>query len=268
VLRYDVQVGGQIAWNQSEVEITDLFNRGLLTRTSQCRLAGTSRWQELNDFFPLLKYRSVGGGAVGLVVAQPPPLNVQIDDRGKPVMTSALKAGWICFGLGAAVAWIFPPGYGFYSIALILAIIAMCTHQVNRGIILLLSSFVGIGTSAMISFFLAVGLVSAAVAPAVAKAQKMQAEQQRMNQDLLVAQQRAIAALNRTIPPPPPPIWNQPPTTPAPVSFTPISKMSARQVFDEIARLEKQQRKLRKIKQDLSPANLEYLHQLRDAPSR
>jgi hypothetical protein len=46
-------------------------------------------------------------------------------------------------------------------------------------------------------------------------------------------------------------------------SVIPIEKMTGRQLFEEIAHLEKQQRKLPKISQDLSQASQAYLDQLR-----
>jgi cell division protein FtsB len=99
----------------------------------------------------------------------------------KRPISSALKAGWICFGIGLAISWFFPFGHAFFSVALITAVVAMCTHQVNRGLALLISSFVASGVSALIFFTLVLGTIGMAAAPAIRQAdselRKMQAAQ-------------------------------------------------------------------------------------------
>jgi hypothetical protein len=54
------------------------------------------------------------------------------------------------------VSWFFRFGNVFFSVALITAVVAMCTHQVNRGLILLLSSFCAIALCAFVFFALVV----------------------------------------------------------------------------------------------------------------
>jgi hypothetical protein len=96
-------------------------------------------------------------------------------------ISSALKAGWICFGIGLAISWFFPLGHAFFSVALITAVVAMCTHQVNRGLALLISSFIASGLCALIFFTLVIGTIGMAAAPAIRQAdadlRKMQAAQ-------------------------------------------------------------------------------------------
>lgn len=266
--------------DQSEADILALFCRGLITHTSRCRLSNTATWRDVNEFFPLLKYQPPVSGVPVPVPAPtpspgPPPLGFSRDERGKPALTSALKAGWICFGLGLAIAWIFPPAYAFYSIALILAIVAMCTHQVNKGVILLLSSFVGMGTSILVSVTLAVGFFALAVTPAVVKAQKdmeqVRLQQEAAQRNLLAAQQRVIASLNPALPRQPfiqPTFQAHSPSTPPPSVQPLIQSMTQHQLFEEIARVEKQQRELRKAGRDLPPSTRDYLEQLRNAPMR
>ena len=86
-------------------------------------------------------------------------------------LTSALRAGWICFGFGVLLSWCFPLGNGFFSIAIITAIVAMCTHQVNRGLVLLVSSFFAIGLCAIIFFTIVMGTVAVATGAALKKSQ-------------------------------------------------------------------------------------------------
>ena len=57
---------------------------------------------------------------------------------------SAVQAGWICIALGLLVAWWFPLGHVFFSVAMIMAVIAMSTHQVKSGFMLLASASGGI----------------------------------------------------------------------------------------------------------------------------
>ena len=109
----------------------------------------------------------------------------ELSNQPRLAITSALTAGWICFGLGLVMSWIFPLGHAFFTVAVIGAIVAMCTHQVNRGLVLLLSSFFGIALSVLIFFTLAVGAIRTASAPAIKK----------MNADLI----RLRSAQNRVI---------------------------------------------------------------------
>jgi hypothetical protein len=123
-------------------------------------------------------------------------------------MSSALKAGWICFGIGLAISWFFPLGQAFFSVALITAIVAMCTHQVNRGLALLLSSFVAMAVCAAIFFVLVVGTIGMAVAPVARKAnadlRKAQATRaqavQQMNQASTQLQSNLNAINGQTAP--------------------------------------------------------------------
>jgi hypothetical protein len=116
-------------------------------------------------------------------------------------MTSALKAGWICFGIGLALSWFFPLANVFFSIAIITAIVAMCTHQVNRGLVLLLSSFCGIAVCALVFFALVVGTIGMAAAPAFKRAeadldQMRNAQSQLNNQANTALQQLQASAAN------------------------------------------------------------------------
>jgi hypothetical protein len=58
----------------------------------------------------------------------PPPLPV----APPAPKSSALMAGWICVAIGFGTFWIFGLGFAFFSIAMLCAIVAMCTNQVQR----------------------------------------------------------------------------------------------------------------------------------------
>jgi hypothetical protein len=81
-------------------------------------------------------------------------------------LTSSLKAGWSCFGIGLALSWFLPFGHVCFSIAIVTAIVAMVTHQLKRGLVLLLSSFAGSALSALIFFSVVAGTLGIASAPA------------------------------------------------------------------------------------------------------
>ena len=68
----------------------------------------------------------------------------------RPPQTSALLAGWICVGIGLLTAWFFPPAHVFFSVAIVLSVVAMATHQVRAGLLLLASSLAGIGVCAVL----------------------------------------------------------------------------------------------------------------------
>jgi hypothetical protein len=79
-----------------------------------------------------------------------------------PAKSSAVKAGWICLLLGYLTFWIFGFGFLFFSVTIILSIVAMCTNQVQQGIILLISSIASIAICVLIFFALIVGSIGAA----------------------------------------------------------------------------------------------------------
>jgi hypothetical protein len=81
----------------------------------------------------------------------PPPLPV----APPAPKSSAVMAGWICVAIGFGTFWIFGLGFAFFSIAMVCAIVAMCANQVQRGLILLLSSFASLAICAVI-FFVAI----------------------------------------------------------------------------------------------------------------
>jgi hypothetical protein len=110
-------------------------------------------------------------------------------------ISSALKAGWICFGLGLLLSWFFALANVFFSIAIVSAVVAMCTHQVNRGLALLLTSFVGMLLCAILFFALAVGTVAVAAAPAIRQADSDLKRMRRQQEEST----RRFAAANRQL---------------------------------------------------------------------
>ncbi len=272
-------IGGKCLTDLTEDEVETLFKLGQVDRQTQCRIAGKYTWQTVDEHLPLLKYVHRSASPTVPKVAPLIPASVQVvpnhpkaaepfhtDERGKPSLTSSLKAGWICFGLGVAIAWIFPPAFLFYSVALIMAIVAMCTHQVSRGLILLLSSFVAMGTSAFLSFMLAVGIFAAAMKPAIEEAQKANEEMRQAERDMQAQMQRFQANANRALqqaltPPQMPQAPSFQPASPS-VGYTPES-LSRRDLMDEIARVEAKQRQLRRMGRDLDSLTQDYLTKLR-----
>ena len=100
----------------------------------------------------------------------PPPLPV----APPAPKSSAVTAGWICVAIGFGTFWIFGLGFAFFSIAMICAVVAMCTNQVQRGRILLLSSFASLGICAVIFFVAIFGAMFGALGVAAQKAQRQQ----------------------------------------------------------------------------------------------
>lgn len=117
-------------------------------------------------------------------------------------MSSALKAGWICFGIGLAISWFFPFGHIFFSVGMITAVVAMCTHQVNRGLGLLISSFVGSALCVLVFFTLVLGTLGVATGAALKQAkvdiQRQQAQQRRALTQLNTASQQLQTAMTTT----------------------------------------------------------------------
>ncbi|RYD61938.1 MAG: hypothetical protein EOP84_35130, partial [Verrucomicrobiaceae bacterium] len=107
--RYDVMIGGKCLADLTEGEVETLFKLGQADRQTQCRLAGKQTWQTIDEHLPLRKYvhRSTSPTVPqfapiipGLVQVAPvyPATEepFRTDERGKPSLTSSLKAGWIC----------------------------------------------------------------------------------------------------------------------------------------------------------------------------
>jgi len=100
----------------------------------------------------------------------PPPLPV-----APPVAkSSAVTAGWICLAIGFVTFWIFGLGFVFFGVAMICAVVAMCTNQVQRGLILLLSSLASLVICAMLFFVAIFGAMFGALGVAAQKAQQHQ----------------------------------------------------------------------------------------------
>jgi len=231
--RYDVEVAGKTTRNLDGDEIELLFSLGEIDRASKCRVNGTTTWSTIDEFFPLLKH---GGTHI-----QPRPARAEslgeLDGRSKRAMTSSIKAGWICLGIGFCVAWIFPPAHVFYSASIVLAIVALATNQVRRGLVLLISSFVAAGISALITFLLALGFLGAAVKPHFAQMEADAARVRELQRKSELQIQKANEQIAKDMK-----------SAPAPsnikqVDTRPLSQRTPRELLDEIARVEEQHRR-------------------------
>ncbi|HEX8373532.1 MAG TPA: hypothetical protein VF585_12180 [Chthoniobacterales bacterium] len=165
--RYNVRLGSG-SMMLSEADIAVLYQSGGVTNDTPCSEVGKDWWRTIDEMFPLLKHE---GSAAGRY--QSPAVILQ-----RSSSNSAIVAGWICFGIGASISWIFPPGYIFFSVAVVMAIVAMATHQVSRGLILLLSSLLGLAVSVVISFVLAIGLFATAAGHVITKAEETSKKEQ------------------------------------------------------------------------------------------
>ncbi len=102
-------------------------------------------WQVAAALDPTTRQREKTVSHAPLPVASPrEPLEIR-----RP-QTSAILAGWVCVGIGLLTAWIFPLANGFFSIAIILAIVAMATHQIRDGLLLLAGSVGALGFSVLL----------------------------------------------------------------------------------------------------------------------
>ncbi|MEP6673411.1 MAG: hypothetical protein ABJF10_29960 [Chthoniobacter sp.] len=188
---YEILLDGYHTPLPSE-EIRTLFKAGRLRRSDPCKEVGATSWRTIDEVLPLLKYDSIESAPL------PPPQGndrrPSMAERSNEVrpMTSALKAGWVCFGIALAVSWFFPPGNLFFSVALITAVVAMCTHQVNRGLALFAASLAGIAVCTVVFFTLVIGAVGMAAAPAIKKADQEMNRMQRAQTEALT--QLAVAS--------------------------------------------------------------------------
>jgi hypothetical protein len=219
---YELQVEGYHT-PLSPDQIADLYRAGRLRNNDPCREVGSSRWKTIDEVFPLLKHDSARWPALPVKTVASSVLERR-DDPVPAASTTALKAGWICFCLGLSISWFFPPGNIFFSVALITAVVAMCTHQVNRGLALLLSSFLAIGLCALLFFGLVLG--TAAITGAAAM-QKFDAELKRSQ----AQQQQSLALLNSAVQQLPQPSFPIPASTPGYVQSNASNSPAPSQFF-------------------------------------
>jgi hypothetical protein len=218
---YELQVEGYHT-PLSPDQIADLYRAGRLRNNDPCREIGSPRWKTIDEVFPLLKHDSARWPAFPVKTVTSSVLERR-DDPVPAASTTALKAGWICFGLGLSISWFFPPGNIFFSVALITAVVAMCTHQVNRGLALLVSSFLAIGLCALLFFGLVLGTAAITGAAAV---QKFDAELKRSQ-----AQQQSLALLNSAVQQLPQPSFRLPASTPGYVQSNASNSPAPSQFF-------------------------------------
>jgi hypothetical protein len=98
----------------------------------------------------------------------PPPLPI----AQQAPKSSAVKAGWICLAIGFGTFWIFGLGFMFFGVAMICAVVGMCTNQLQRGLILLLSSLASLAICAVLFFVAIFGAMFGALGLAAQKAQQ------------------------------------------------------------------------------------------------
>jgi hypothetical protein len=272
VNRYDVIAHGEKKFGIPEEEVARLYSSGALNRRSPCRVYGSDEWKNIDECLPLLKYTSQS--LAPAQVPQPPPPrpanpllvrgSLDTDEGGQPARTTALRAGWACFALGLSVTWFFPPAYILFLVAVVTAIVAMCTRQASQGIILMLSSFLGAAVCLFVSFVLAVGFFAVVADHALTEV-RTKMEQTAPTQGSVVP----IPALSPTPQSVPPSLPRVQTTarirTPTATPIRPIASLSQREIFEELARIEKQQRELRAQRLDLSTPLRARLEQLRAA---
>lgn len=70
---------------------------------------------------------------------------------------SSAAAGWICFGIVLATAWFFPPCHVFFAVALVLAVVAMATHQIEDELALFICTLVASAICAAVFLRLLIG---------------------------------------------------------------------------------------------------------------
>lgn len=108
-----------------------------------------------------------------MITSYPPPLPAS-------PRNSAVKAGWICLICGVLTFWIFGLGFLFFSVAIVLSVIGLCTNQVQNGLILLVSSIFSLAVCVFLFMLLVLGTFGA-IGQSMMEAQK--AEQERLRKE-------------------------------------------------------------------------------------
>ena len=76
--------------------------------------------------------------------------------------------------LGCLTFWILGFGFVFFSVAFILAVVAMCTNQVKQGIILFVSTFASLAVCVVLFMVLVLGTFGAVAIKAIEEGQRQQ----------------------------------------------------------------------------------------------
>jgi hypothetical protein len=158
---YDLRLNdGTLRNCLGEEEIAQLMRSGQIDRHSPCTLSGSGQSRTVDDVLPLLKWQA--RSSLGLFPAAPQnrASNPRHPASAPPAGASPIRAGWICFGLGLGIAWIFSLAHVFYSVAIVLAVVALCRHSPRHGLTLLICSLLGIGISAAISLVVGASLLA------------------------------------------------------------------------------------------------------------
>jgi hypothetical protein len=111
----------------------------------------------------------------------------RVNPQRRP-LSGALKAGWFCCGVGLALSWLLPFGHGFFCVALVMSIIAMSARQMNRGLLLLVSSLGGSAVSVLVFFAAVTGtlgrMTDATYKTVAAQLRRGEGAQQQIARDL------------------------------------------------------------------------------------
>jgi hypothetical protein len=253
---YELQVEGYHT-PLSPDQIAELYRAGRLRRADPCREVTSRDWRTLDEIFPLLKYDSRGSVALRVKTTRSSVLEERENEASLSAYTSALKAGWICFGAGLSISWFFPFGNAFFSVAIITAIVAMCTHQVNRGLALLISSFCGIAVCSLAFFMFVLG---AAAITSSAMARKFDTELKRSH----AQQQQTLNRLNPALPSTP--LWSAPADSPRPVAAPQLpSRSQAASAQAEEARARNEAVRQAELQRDRINAREQQIAQLQKA---
>ncbi|MHA3771864.1 hypothetical protein ACXR0O_10045 [Verrucomicrobiota bacterium sgz303538] len=97
--RYDLRVGEEVLWGLTKADIADLFRIGRISSSTPCRLKGSSEWQNVNEYFPLLKYGVDASGGSSSIEG-----TSLRSAAGASSNTGRWKIGVACFVTGLACA--------------------------------------------------------------------------------------------------------------------------------------------------------------------
>lgn len=280
----------------SEEEILRLYQSGGLERTSQCRPTGSAMWQKLEDCLTLPK-RSGRAFARTEQVIDATIVGEErrtgycgTDDDGKPARTPALQVGWASLGIALLAVWFLQPLYPLFPLAIAGGAVAMATKQKKKGLLL-----VGVSSAAAVLWLIvaaslrhapfqrrpaaevAVFPAPAAPSPTPAPPAFTTSVKPRANLDPTprLAPPLPVATPIRIVshPDPTPALTPSLPavhtivTGPAHMEATPrpVASMSPREIFDEIALLEKERATWRQQNRDLPAVSQQRLRALWEA---
>lgn len=115
------------------------------------------------------------------------------------MLSTVVKCGIACNVLGLLTFWMLGLGFTFFSVAMVLSVVAMCTNQGKHGLLLLVGSMISMVLAGILSFLI-MGAVAFGVVEAVAGGIDQQTKQMQLQADKKAAESKNFFKTMKMVP--------------------------------------------------------------------